>query len=166
MTEDQIKTLEKLKANDKHPERGEIRLIGAGVSNCFFSRWSPDGYCERWYKNGQLEERYTVDENGKKEGFYESWHKNGQQQRHCIYKNGKVHGLSETWYPNGQQETYIQFSNGEINCVYQSWNQEGVLIEDIYYDEGLPMGRLPREVEETPKRIKVQEPKKKGGIKP
>lgn len=154
-----------MRANDKYPERGEIKLIGAGLSEGFFSRWSLGGCCEKWYKNGQLEERYTVDKNGQKNGLYERWFTNGQLERRCTYKNDKLHGSFKSWYRNGQQELWFHFNNGEIDGACQSWNQDGLLVEHMYYEQGLPIGSYPLEVKEAPKQIKVQKPKKKGGVK-
>lgn len=165
ITEEQKKVLEGLRANDKYPERGEIKLIGAGLSEGFFSRWSLGGCCEKWYKNGQLEERYTVDKNGQKNGLYERWFTNGQLERRCTYKNDKLHGSFKSWYRNGQQELWFHFNNGEIDGACQSWNQDGLLVEHMYYEQGLPIGSYPLEVKEAPKQIKVQKPKKKGGVK-
>lgn len=173
MTEDQKKVLEQqkkvlemIRANDPHPERGEIKLIGAGLPEGFISRWSPDGHCERWWKNGHLQESYTVDENGKKNGIYESFHPNGERNRLCCYVDDKLSGDLKEWHPNGQIALSCSYEQGELDGIYEAWDTTGVLSISSYYYMGHYKGDFPLEVKETPKQIKIQEPKKKGGLKP
>lgn len=156
--------LEKLRASDKHPERGEIKLAKDPLGNDCFERRSVDCY-ERWFDNGQLEGRSRFDENGKKNGIGEQWYKSGQLRSRWNYKNDKLNGPFKTWYENGQLERCWQYSNGELNGACQEWNEAGALIYEGYFDSGLPIAKPAHEIKETPKQIKVQEPKKKGGVK-
>lgn len=70
-----ILMLKLLRADDDHPERGEIR-----------EAHTPEGYLSH-YERGD-----------KQNGLYESWHPdNGIQAKQANYKNGELDGLYEEW---------------------------------------------------------------------
>lgn len=96
-----------------------------------------DGLCEYWWENGQLKLRGSA-KDGKLDGLYEEWYKNGQLKARENYKDGKPHGLQECWYPSGQLMCRDVYKNGNF-------------VEALPFDE-----------KDSPKQIKIQEPKKKG----
>lgn len=151
--EAQKKVLAEIRARDPYPERGEIKLFGAGLPEGDFSRWSLDGHCERWYKNGQLKESYTVDENGKKNGIYESWHQNGELERLCCYVDDKLSGHSREWWYNGQLKCSCSFEQGKLDGIYEAWDSTGDLLFSSSYCMGYYNGDFPLEGNETPKQI-------------
>lgn len=51
MTEDQKKIVEEIKANDQHPERGEIELAKDDLGFEYFQRIS-SSHLESWHQNG------------------------------------------------------------------------------------------------------------------
>ena len=113
MTEEQKKVLDELRANDKHPGRGEIMLIESGLLKGYYSRLSRDGACEFWFPNGLLSERCNYKE-GKLDGPYESYWDNGQLKQSCVYINGKVEGLEVSMYKNGSLLSHRPFKDGKL----------------------------------------------------
>ncbi len=75
-----------------------------------------------FYKNGQIETTYTVDENGQKNGAYEEYYQDGQLAVKCALKNDKLDGPYESFYPDGRLEKKCAFKNGELNGAYESYN--------------------------------------------
>ena len=125
MTPEQKEVLERIKANDQHPERGEITLITEGSFRGCFVRETPD-FFEWWHKNGQLGVRCNLKE-GKLDGIYEGWHNNGQLSFRCNYENGKKDGLKECWYDNGQLEERCNFKEGDEEGLWECWHENGQL---------------------------------------
>lgn len=146
--------LAKIKANDEHPERGEIRY-NSDVN--FFERgYRKNGLYESWYSNGQLCERknYLVGKlhglqeswhkNGKlfirenykhglRDGIYEQWHKNGQQYLRENYKDDMSNGLCEGWHTNGQLNWRANVKNDKMEGLYEEWHSNGQLKERAHF---------------------------------
>ncbi len=76
----------------------------------------------KFYKNGQVETTYAVDENGQKNGAYEEYYENGHLAVRCAFKNGKLEGAYESFYPDGHLEKKCAFKNGEMNGAYEDYN--------------------------------------------
>jgi antitoxin component YwqK of YwqJK toxin-antitoxin module len=82
---------------------------------------------ETYYKNGQLHERYEVDEKGVKHGLYESWFENGQLRTKCTYQNDKKNGLYEFWDYDGQlKQKDLYIDDWYLNYALQENNKEMV----------------------------------------
>lgn len=78
MTKEQKEKLEEIRANDEHPERGEIEFLRGMNHKLYFERSSQDGLRERWYENGRLMSVRQEDENGIPCGLSEEWNESGQ----------------------------------------------------------------------------------------
>ena len=111
MTKEQKEKLEEIRANDEHPERGEIKLIMDGLLKDYYFRLERDRTCEVWYPSGLLAERCNYKE-GKLDGPYESYWDNGQLKQSCVYLNGKVEGLEVSMYKNGSLLSHRPFKDG------------------------------------------------------
>lgn len=158
------RVLERLIASDRHPERGEIKLAKDSLGNDCFERRSSNCF-ERWFDNGQLRERCQLDENGRANGLVEQWYPNGQPCYRANYKDNDLNGLEKTWYENGQLQRCYRYTNGVRDGACQEWREDGALVYDRYYDAGMPIAKPSHEIKETPKQIKIQETKKRGGVK-
>ena len=121
--EEQKEVLEKLKANDKHPERGDIKLVKDVLGNEYFERSDSVSF-EIWHLNGQLKNRGTYKDR-KLEGLLEEWYENGKLKARENYENGKLVGLVEQWYPNGQLCVRSHFKNGLREGFEEVWDKEG-----------------------------------------
>lgn len=65
---------------------------------------------KRYYPNGQLYERYTLNDKQQFDGTFEWWHKNGQKKLKCNFTDGKLNGVQERWHENGdirEKQYYI-----------------------------------------------------------
>ena len=145
MTPGQERMLERIRANDQYPERGEIKLAVVDYGNYYFERQSAECH-ESWYRNGQLKSLFdkTIgvkkewDENGYLEsvsnykngflnGLYEHYYPNGQVAARTNYKYGEEDGPCETWHPNGQLRSHMNYKNGKLNGLYERWHPNGQL---------------------------------------
>ena len=92
----------------------------------FWEYFYEDGTLKKteFYKVGEIEERTTYHENGKKssqgqllkgqrEGPWEMYHNNGQIHFKGFYKNGKFEGVWKTYAEDGQLEHSVIYENGE-----------------------------------------------------
>lgn len=138
MTEDQKKVLEKLIANDLHPERGEIQLAKDVFGDVYFERLTSN-YLERWHNNGQLWMQGLV-KDGELNGLCEWRHENGTLVVRGSYKEGYREGLWEEWYRNGQLFSRCTYTNGWKNGLEQLWSNNGKLSERCVYKDGLREG--------------------------
>jgi antitoxin component YwqK of YwqJK toxin-antitoxin module len=90
------------------------------------------------YANGQIQEKYYILPNNKKEGLYQRWHKNGQLNEQYNYINGNIEGLYQTWFENGQIHYYVNFINNKKEGLYESWYVDGTLYMRGYYNNDIP----------------------------
>ena len=187
MTKDQKKVLEELIANDQYPERGEIEFITEGFYRGFFMRKTPDSH-EMWYVDGQLASRINCKDDrweglleqchengqmsargeykeGKREGLHEEWYDNGQLAVRWNFKHGEAEGLCERWSANGQLDLRVNYKNDRLNGLWEKWNENGQLVDRRRYKNNKLTRYLPLDDKETPKQIKIQYSKKKGGAK-
>ena len=59
------------------------------------------------------------------------------------YSNGVLNGESITYYPNTEQPTeVIVFKNGKMNGSLRKFFQDGTLMTESYYNDGLPDGKF------------------------
>lgn len=132
-------TLSRIKANDKHPERGEIEYLAGKPYGYYYERLSPDGVCERWYENGRLMSVQQVDEDGIPCGFSEEWNEWGELEKRCSYKKGMVlNGLYERWYGKDQIEIRANYKDGKRDGLLEKWHPNGQIVSrDNYKDDKL-----------------------------
>lgn len=178
MTPEEEKVLEKIKVNDQHPERGEIKLI-TDHPGCVgkFGRHSFDLY-EMWNESGLLIWRFEH-KCERHHGLEEIWYENGQMQSRCTYKNGKKDGLCERWHKNGERAIMCVFQRDKIEGLEIRWSPDGSLHKVSLYRD---CGRLERNIDidaNTPRLVArwmkswedqkqkqvVSHPKRKGGLK-
>ena len=77
-----------------------------------------------WYKNGQLEDEYNYNKEGKLDGIQKHWYKNGQLWYEESYKNGKRDGLTKEWYENGQLAVEKNYKDGK-RLSKKRWDEDG-----------------------------------------
>lgn len=114
MTLGQERMLERLKANDPHPERGEIKLAKDNYGDYFYERKS-SGYYESWHTNGLLKTLFDKAIGEKKE-----WYENGQIMSSQNYKNGRREGPYLFWHENGQLVGSSNYVNDKKRALRNS----------------------------------------------
>ncbi len=76
--------------------------------------------------------------NGKLNGLYERFYLNGIHYERTNYKDGILHGTCELWYDiTGKKMKSMNFENGKLHGSYKYWDQNGKLIEDFYFNQGI-----------------------------
>ena len=70
-----------------------------------------------YYENGNKEEEYWINKNGRLEGEYKSWHENGNKGAECNYKNGKFEGEFRSWEYRINGKTWIKIKEN-----YEQYN--------------------------------------------
>jgi antitoxin component YwqK of YwqJK toxin-antitoxin module len=89
-----------------------------------FKDGKQNGLYEEFYKDGQLNYRYSFKE-GKEDGEWSWYTEGGTMIKLETYKDGQLHGPWSSWYENGQQRVKGQFENGEEVGEWFAWDEEG-----------------------------------------
>jgi len=103
---------------------GKTRLKGKSLTAGPY--FKGQGYFERFYPGGQLQETATY-ENGHYAGKRMTFYADGKLQDSATYANGKLYGKRITYYPTGKRQ------------FYGNYDGEGVAINLAYY---FPNGKL------------------------
>ena len=102
------------------------------------------------YRNGNIKEKYFIDENNRKNGSYQSWYENGKDEMKGEYKDGVLNGLCELWYENGRNgaptgplnknKAKLEYKDGVLNGLYQWWYENGQNNMKVEYKDGVRNG--------------------------
>ncbi len=111
---------------------------------------------ENKYANGHVQESFTVNDKGEKEGKYQSFTEDGKLYEESTYKNDKLIGKRTLFFSNGKpeiEEIYIE--GGIIHGPYKSYYENGnIKIEKTFENNTLtgltkvyyPSGKIKEEV--------------------
>lgn len=99
-----------------------------------------------WYENGQINSvgQFDLDRCvGLHQEFYESLDLASNPQLKVVahFKEGKLDGLQEQYFPDGQTQISISYQNGLPHGRKASWNNQNVLVQEAFYEEGRLDGR-------------------------
>ena len=98
---------------------------------------------EKTWPNGKLKEREEVrrhaDGRRVKHGICEKWFKDGRLEQRCEFLNGLPDGLMDTWYENGARRMTSHWAGGKLHGTFTAWDEEGtkVLEREYVYGEAL-----------------------------
>ena len=84
----------------------------------------PEGQWTKWYKNGQLKEKYNM-KNGEFDGDWTSWYKNGQIKERINYKKGKRVGFIKEFFENGNIKRRIQIKDDRKDGLFEEYYENG-----------------------------------------
>ncbi|MDC3347867.1 toxin-antitoxin system YwqK family antitoxin [Paracoccaceae bacterium] len=115
---------------DRYYKNGQLEQRGDEYGN------GPWAY---YYENGQLMEK-GYSKNGKKDGPVVSYHENGQLSAKRNYKNGKAEGVMEAYHENGQLTYILHFKNNRPDGLFESYHENGKLWQRLYYKNGSRKG--------------------------
>jgi len=77
-------------------------------------------------------------QNGKPDGFHQKWYRNGQLEMKGNYHLDAIgYGLWQYWYENGQLKQQITFKDGKRDGLYQRWDESGQLVEESNWQDGV-----------------------------
>ncbi len=83
-----------------------------------------------------LIEKYTVDEQNRKQGWCEGYSKDGKLFEKAFYKNDTLDGERTLYYENGKPESVEHYKNGIHEGSYQHFFEDGTLqLEGNYKDD-------------------------------
>jgi antitoxin component YwqK of YwqJK toxin-antitoxin module len=86
-----------------------------------------------YYLSGAL---YCSRDEKKRKYYYED----GTPKTVESYEGGRLHGESFLYWPNGKLKRKCNFIGGVRDGIDQMWNQEGVLVDEGFYELGKPVG--------------------------
>lgn len=79
------------------------------------------------YSNGQVSSKYTVNDDGLKDGHYVTFYGDGQKRSEGEYQNDKQVGFWTTWFENGNKSSEGNFENGKQNGEWKFYYENGKL---------------------------------------
>jgi antitoxin component YwqK of YwqJK toxin-antitoxin module len=94
---------------------------------------------EKW-PDGKLWQRYSVDDNNKKQGLATYWNESGVKTVEENYVHGIENGQSITFHENGNKNGVYNYVNGKIDGLYTEWHENGVKALAVNYVAGLKNG--------------------------
>jgi antitoxin component YwqK of YwqJK toxin-antitoxin module len=90
-------------------ENGKIAEEGNWKNN----RWV--GNYKLYYENGQVQQSFTFNETGKREGKQEYYYENGEKMIEGDWKEGKEDGVIKEYYENGDLKAEKSFNGGSLD---------------------------------------------------
>lgn len=100
-----------------------------------------NGISKNYYENGQLKGSGEM-VNGKRSGIQLQWYETGELKARSNYKNGKIEGQQYTYHKNGKIKTFGTVRNGGLNGEVKQFDEDGVLISDDFYKDGIKAGNI------------------------
>lgn len=87
----------------------------------------------RFFKNGQVEREYSVNEKGNRDGVVREWNVEAGKPRVLVReateRNGRTVGLSKSWYPTGERRHLTWYGDQEREQASVDFNLEGKLTD-------------------------------------
>ena len=81
----------------------------------------------KYYSQNNIERRYTLNDNGNRDGLYETYYYNGQVETRGFYKDGKEDGVFEWYHSDGQLYRKQPYKNGKMDGLYEEYFGDGKL---------------------------------------
>jgi antitoxin component YwqK of YwqJK toxin-antitoxin module len=121
----------------------EVIMGTCSVEPCYFAVgvFEPirlpveDGPFERYYENGQIEEKGSY-RDGEYDGPFERYYENGQIEDKGSYRDGEYDGLFERYYENGQIEEKGSYRDGEYDGPFERYYENGQIEGKGSYRDG------------------------------
>jgi hypothetical protein len=85
---------------------------------------NPNERVAKW-PNGNVQERYTVDEQGNKHGNFERWSASGVRVLSEVYSHGKLHGMHREWTETGTLICQMSFQDDQLGQLFQTFYENG-----------------------------------------
>lgn len=75
------------------------------------------GAYKSYYPNGQVQQDFTFNQAGKREGVQKYYYPDGKTQIEGNWQNGKENGLVTEYHPDGSLKKTVDFSNGNADVA-------------------------------------------------
>lgn len=113
-----------------------------GALLCAGSALSPSANepVETHWPNGQLRERYALNEEGERSGPYQSWYEDGARHVRSRYRNGVLDGAYDSWHPDGERWVETGYKRGQLHGRYEERFAESELELEGRYKNGAADG--------------------------
>jgi len=97
----------------------------------------PIGEYKKYFINGQIETKFSYNEDGEVDGYYEDYYRNGN-----LYVQGHISEDNEAgpwmnYYRDKTVSSQRFYIDGEIEGFYNRYSVAGLLLEKDYYEEDL-----------------------------
>jgi len=91
---------------------------------------------ESFNEAANLTEKYTVDDQNRRQGWCEGYTPEGKLFEKAFYKNDTLDGERILYYDNGKKESIEHYKNGIHEGIYQHFYENGVLqMEGLYRND-------------------------------
>jgi len=128
---------------------GLLSLCGAALP---VSKGEP---VETFWPNGELRERYAVDETGARTGLYQSWYEDGSRHVRSRYRNGLLDGSYDSWHADGERWIDTGYKLGALHGRYSERFEGSERTFEGRYKNGRADGRF--ELSDDSELVLVQE---------
>jgi MORN repeat variant len=112
-------------------------IIGLIVTITFYSCTDKGEWRVNYHPNGNVSERYFVNEDGHVEGVGLSFHRNGKLAEKKHFKNGLLDGTYESYYENGKLEKRGFLQEGVTIGDISFFSRTGALLEIATYNDSI-----------------------------
>ena len=92
------------------------------------------GPYEKYYSNGKLKMRGTLNSGGELHNSYEEYYETGNLKMKCEYKTRKLNGEYTEYYETGEIKVKCNYENGEKVGLYREYDITGKVIKEEFYE--------------------------------
>lgn len=105
-----------------------------------YLRGMKNGVEMEWLGSFKIPREASVYNRGRRHGVFERWFRNGNVEEKSLYRAGKLNGLKIEWWKNGKIKEVGEYSHGFKNGIVVDWNENGNLSGTTNYFLDSPHG--------------------------
>ena len=83
--------------------------------------------------NGNIEEKYSTDKDGRKHGSYASYYESGKKKVRCRYSSGQLNGNYTEYHENGKVRLKKSYKKGQLSGTLALYDEEGAVLHRAAY---------------------------------
>lgn len=102
------------------------------------------GTIEKKYPDGTLRVKYSIDDQGDKDGSYEEFHPNGKPKVKATYKDDVQEGPFKSYHENGKTHITAVYKAGKLEGAFIEENDQGQKLLTGTYKDGKLNGTATR----------------------
>jgi hypothetical protein len=120
------------------------RTILSGILLFGMFSIAPAGTIEKKYPDGTLRVKYSIDDNGDKDGSYEEFYPNGKLKLKATYKEDVQEGSFKSYHENGKTHITAVYNAGKLEGAFSEENEQGQKLLTGTYKDGKLNGAVTR----------------------